>query len=90
MIDLDNDDDIDFADTFVTLQATGIPAEPRIIITDPDAPTLCIGTECTDTIMSANDDSLLQKILGQISGTQSSLNQVFSHSWSTDIEPASE
>ena len=88
LLDNDGDGDIDFDDTYVKLDKSGIPAEPRLIITDPEAPTLCVGTECADTVQTdddVNDD--FKSLLGTISGPRSRLNQVFTNSWSTEIEP---
>lgn len=87
---LDNNDDgvIDYEDTYVDLEKSGIPAEPRLIITDPDAPTLCIGTECADTIQSDDDANAFERLLGRITGPNSRLNQIFTNSWNSEIEPS--
>jgi type IV pilus assembly protein PilY1 len=89
LADINNDGEVDYNDTYATLDKSGIPAEPRLIITDPSAPTICIGTECADTVESADDEGDIFKTLaGQISGAQSNLNKVFSNSWSSEVEPA--
>ena len=86
--DNDGDGDVDYEDTFITLDKSGIPAEPRLIITDPEAPTICIGTECADTVISDDDQNdEFKRFTSSISGLRSRLNQVFTNSWSTDIEP---
>lgn len=87
--DINGDGEIDYNDTYATLDKSGIPAEPRLIITDPTAPTLCIGTECADTVESADDDGdIFKTIISKVSGSQSRLNRIFTNSWSSDIEPA--
>ena len=86
LLDNNNDGVIDYNDTFVELEKSGIPAEPRLIITDPDAPTLCVGTECADTIRSDDDANAFERLLGEITGPNSRLNQIFTNSWNSEIE----
>jgi len=89
LLDVNNDGVIDYSDTYVVLDKSGIPAEPRLIITDPSAPTLCIGTECADTVESADDEGdIFKLLLSQVSGQRSLLNKIFTNSWSTEIEPS--
>ncbi|MDA8622315.1 PilC/PilY family type IV pilus protein, partial [Psychrosphaera sp.] len=86
--DNDGDGDVDYDDTFITLDKSGIPAEPRLIITDPESPTICIGTECADTVVSDDDQNdEFKRFTSSISGMRSRLNQVFINSWSTELEP---
>lgn len=88
LLDVNNDDKIDYQDTYAILDKSGIPAEPRLIITDPDAPTICIGTECADTVESADDEGDIFKTLtSKVSGANSKLKRVYTNSWTTDIEP---
>ena len=89
LIDINGDGNVDYQDAYVELDKSGIPAEPRLIITDPSAPTLCIGTECADTVESSDDaDDAFKLLTSQVSGRQSLLNKIFTHSWTTDVEPA--
>ncbi|MBU2881173.1 hypothetical protein KO525_02670 [Psychrosphaera sp. B3R10] len=88
LIDINNDNKIDYNDSFAVLDKSGIPAEPRLIITDPDAPTICIGTECADTVESADDEGdIFKKLTSKVSGAKSKLKRVYTNSWSTEIEP---
>lgn len=90
LADINNDGVIDFNDTFAKLDKSGIPAEPRLIITDPSAPTVCIGTECADTIRSDDDaGDVFKRLAGEISGDSSNLNRVYTNSHSSDVEPSS-
>ncbi|QTH64738.1 hypothetical protein J1N51_04545 [Psychrosphaera ytuae] len=90
LLDNNNDGVIDYKDTYVELEKSGIPAEPRLIITDPDAPTLCIGTECADTIQSDDDANSFERLLGRITGPRSRLNQIFTNSWTSEVEPSTQ
>ncbi|MFC3094729.1 pilus assembly protein PilY [Alteromonas sediminis] len=83
--DLNNDDTLAANDRVVELKLPGIPPDPRVFITDPTNPVVCLGTECAATTINVAEpctsafECLAENIYGEFERVKRS-------SWRTESE----